>query len=182
MAMRLRIPGGCSGSHGQAQRQGAGRLRRARQLSHARTASGRPATRSRWSCRCTCTCEAMPDDPKMQAFLYGPLVLAGDLGAEGLTEAHIIGPNLRVWRAECRAVRFAARRPPITRRPFPRSRSRRSGPQRRSWFLDQACGQATYFPDHRAEEGRNAGSAEQPVRPALFGLLDRLLGCAPAAN
>src|SRR6201999_4567558 len=24
--------------------------------------------------------EAMPDDPSMQAFLYGPLVLAGDLG------------------------------------------------------------------------------------------------------
>jgi hypothetical protein len=40
--------------------------------------------------------EVMPDDPQMQAFLYGPLVLAGDLGAEGLTEAHIIGPNLRV--------------------------------------------------------------------------------------
>jgi len=40
--------------------------------------------------------EAMPDDPKIQAFLYGPLVLAGDLGAEGLTEAHIIGPNFRV--------------------------------------------------------------------------------------
>jgi DUF1680 family protein len=40
--------------------------------------------------------EAMPDDPGMQAFLYGPLVLAGDLGAEGLTEAHIMGPNLRV--------------------------------------------------------------------------------------
>ena len=40
--------------------------------------------------------EAMADDPQMQAFLYGPLVLAGDLGAEGLTEAHIIGPNLRV--------------------------------------------------------------------------------------
>lgn len=37
--------------------------------------------------------EAMPDDPTMQAILYGPLVLAGDLGAEGLTEAHIIGPN-----------------------------------------------------------------------------------------
>ena len=32
----------------------------------------------------------------MQAFLYGPLVLAGDLGGEGLTEAHITGPNLRV--------------------------------------------------------------------------------------
>ncbi len=40
--------------------------------------------------------EAMPDDPGLQAFLYGPLVLAGDLGGEGLTPAHIIGPNLRV--------------------------------------------------------------------------------------
>jgi uncharacterized protein len=40
--------------------------------------------------------EVMPDDSPMQAFLYGPLVLAGDLGAEGLIEAHIIGPNLRV--------------------------------------------------------------------------------------
>lgn len=40
--------------------------------------------------------ETMPDDPRVQAFLYGPLVLAGDLGAEGLTEAHIIGPNFRV--------------------------------------------------------------------------------------
>jgi DUF1680 family protein len=37
--------------------------------------------------------EAMPDDPKTQAFLYGPLVLAGDLGAEGLTEQMIVGPN-----------------------------------------------------------------------------------------
>lgn len=37
--------------------------------------------------------EAMPDDPKTQAFLYGPLVLAGDLGSEGLTEKQIIGPN-----------------------------------------------------------------------------------------
>src|SRR4029077_8116284 len=35
-------------------------------------------------------------DPGLQAFLYGPLVLACDLGAEGLTEAHIVGPNLRV--------------------------------------------------------------------------------------
>ena len=40
--------------------------------------------------------EAMPDDPTLQAFMYGPLVLAGDLGGEGLTEAHICGPNLRV--------------------------------------------------------------------------------------
>ncbi len=37
--------------------------------------------------------EAMPDDPTLQAVLYGPLVLAGDLGAEGLTETMIIGPG-----------------------------------------------------------------------------------------
>ncbi len=37
--------------------------------------------------------EAMPDDAKTQAFLYGPIVLAGDLGAEGLTEQMIVGPN-----------------------------------------------------------------------------------------
>ena len=37
--------------------------------------------------------EAMPDDPGTQAFLYGPLVLAGDLGAEGLSEPLIIGPS-----------------------------------------------------------------------------------------
>ena len=37
--------------------------------------------------------EAMPDDPKTQAILYGPVVLAGDLGTEGLTERNTIGPN-----------------------------------------------------------------------------------------
>lgn len=37
--------------------------------------------------------EAMPDDPHTQAFLYGPLVLAGDLGGEGLTEEMLIGPR-----------------------------------------------------------------------------------------
>jgi uncharacterized protein len=40
--------------------------------------------------------ESMPDDPGIQAYMYGPLVLAGDLGGEGLTESNIIGPNLRV--------------------------------------------------------------------------------------
>jgi DUF1680 family protein len=37
--------------------------------------------------------EAMPDDPKTQAFLYGPVVLAGDLGSEGLTDQLLVGPN-----------------------------------------------------------------------------------------
>jgi DUF1680 family protein len=39
------------------------------------------------------TVESMPDDRKMQAFLYGPLVLAGDLGSEGLKPEYIVGPN-----------------------------------------------------------------------------------------
>jgi DUF1680 family protein len=36
--------------------------------------------------------EAMPDDPKMVALLYGPIVLAGDLGQEGLNNALRYGP------------------------------------------------------------------------------------------
>lgn len=37
--------------------------------------------------------EAMPDDPKTVALLYGPLVLAGELGREGLSEAVRYGPS-----------------------------------------------------------------------------------------
>lgn len=37
--------------------------------------------------------EAMPDEPTTQAFLYGPFVLAGKLGTEGLTPDAIIGPE-----------------------------------------------------------------------------------------
>jgi uncharacterized protein len=36
--------------------------------------------------------EAMPDEPTTQAILYGPLVLAGKLGSEGLTKEMIVGP------------------------------------------------------------------------------------------
>jgi uncharacterized protein len=42
--------------------------------------------------------ESMPDDRTMQAILYGPLVLAGELGSGGLSEALIIGsegPDLK---------------------------------------------------------------------------------------
>ena len=42
--------------------------------------------------------EAMPDDPHMQAFLYGPVVLGADLGTDGVTEANSIralGPAMR---------------------------------------------------------------------------------------
>lgn len=37
--------------------------------------------------------EAMPDEPATQAFLYGPLVLAGNLGGDGLTRELTIGSN-----------------------------------------------------------------------------------------
>jgi hypothetical protein len=37
--------------------------------------------------------ETMPDDRHMQAVLYGPVVLAGDLGDGGLTAQLITGPN-----------------------------------------------------------------------------------------
>jgi DUF1680 family protein len=37
--------------------------------------------------------EATPDDPKLQSFLYGPIVLAGDLGTQGLTERNQVGPS-----------------------------------------------------------------------------------------
>src|SRR6185437_6549520 len=37
--------------------------------------------------------EKMPDEPAVQAVLYGPLVLAGDLGSDGLTPEMITGPE-----------------------------------------------------------------------------------------
>jgi DUF1680 family protein len=50
------------------------------------------------------TAEATPDDPHTQAFLYGPLVLAGDFGAEGLNEHLLEGPSApAVWRASVNA-------------------------------------------------------------------------------
>ncbi len=36
--------------------------------------------------------EAMPDDPAMQAVFYGPLLLAGQFGQEGLTRELVVGP------------------------------------------------------------------------------------------
>ena len=36
--------------------------------------------------------EAMPDDPAMQAVFYGPLLLAGQFGRDGLTRELVIGP------------------------------------------------------------------------------------------
>jgi DUF1680 family protein len=37
--------------------------------------------------------EAMPDDVNLRAILYGPLVLAGGLGNDGITSAEVMGPE-----------------------------------------------------------------------------------------
>jgi hypothetical protein len=42
--------------------------------------------------------ESMPDDSTLQAILYGPLVLAGELGSDGITDAMVVGhegPDLK---------------------------------------------------------------------------------------
>jgi DUF1680 family protein len=59
--------------------------------------------------------ESMPDDPKLQAILYGPLVLAGDLGAEGLTQQLITGPmGPRVQALPIEVPRFRAAADPAS--------------------------------------------------------------------
>jgi DUF1680 family protein len=58
--------------------------------------------------------ESMPDEPAMQAFLYGPLVLSGDLGSEGLTKDLITGsegPSLKDRRISVPAFRAAGADP-----------------------------------------------------------------------
>ena len=58
--------------------------------------------------------EAMPDDPKIQAVMYGPVVLAGDLGSEGLSEKLIIGPagpEVRKHPVEVPAFQAAGKNP-----------------------------------------------------------------------
>ena len=80
--------------------------------------------------------EALPDDRQMQAFLYGPLVLAGDLGGEGLTEDHIVGPNLRVGapNVEQHGSPLAPtnRTPPVPDIDIPAFRA--AGPDPRTWI------------------------------------------------
>jgi DUF1680 family protein len=78
--------------------------------------------------------EAMPDDPSIVAFLYGPLVLAGDLGKEGLEEAVRHGPmapqmektstvEIPVFRCDAKEVLTRLVREPGTKTSF-----RTSGP------------------------------------------------------
>lgn len=53
--------------------------------------------------------ESMADDPSLQAFMYGPIVLAGDLGAAGLTDALTTGdegPHMRSMPITVPSLRF----------------------------------------------------------------------------
>jgi DUF1680 family protein len=62
--------------------------------------------------------EKMPDEPTTQAVLYGPLVLAGDLGSDGLTKDLITGPM----------------GPPLKEHPTEAPSFRASGPDPNSWI------------------------------------------------
>jgi hypothetical protein len=66
------------------------------------------------------TVEATPDDPTLQAFLYGPLVLAGDFGSAGLTKDMLIGqsaPRIRWPRPNAAAAPAAYENPNAPRTP-----------------------------------------------------------------
>src|SRR4026207_448741 len=75
----------------------------------------------------------------MRACVCGPLVLAGDLGGEGLTEAHIVGPNLRVGAANVEQhgspLAPVNRTPPV---PPPALPTLRAGPEPGSWIKAKA--------------------------------------------
>lgn len=109
--------------------------------------------------------EAMPDDPRTQAFLYGPLVLAGDLGGEGLTEAHITGPNLRVGapRIEQAGSPLAAinQTPPISPIDIPTFRA--AGPDPSSWIK----------PTDKPQVFRTTGQQKDVTLVPLNSLFDR---------
>ena len=109
--------------------------------------------------------EAMPDDSQLQAFLYGPLVLAGDLGAEGLTEAHIVGPNLRVGfpNVEQNGSPLAAvnRTPPIPDLEIPTFRA--AGTDLASWIK----------PTDKPQVFRTTGQKKDVTLVPLNSLFDR---------
>ena len=60
------------------------------------------------------TMEAASGNPRLQAYLYGPLVLAGDLGSDGLTERMLIGPSAPRVRPPRNPQQQRADLPPVT--------------------------------------------------------------------
>ncbi len=109
--------------------------------------------------------ESMPDEPGTQAYLYGPLVLAGDLGNDGLTDAHIVGPNLRVGAPDVEQhgspLGPVNRTPPVPGIEIPAFRA--AGPDPTSWI--QATDQAHVF--------RTVGQRKDVTLVPLNRLFDR---------
>jgi len=109
--------------------------------------------------------ESMPDEPQTQAFLYGPVVLAGDLGGEGLTQAHIIGPNLRVGapNVEQFGSALSSRNsvPPVPQVEIPTFRAAGDDPS--TWIK----------PGDKALTFRTTGQAKNVELVPLNGLFDR---------
>ena len=118
----------------------------------------------------------MPDDPKTQAFLYGPLVLAGDLGSEGLSDKVIVGPNsppMRRSNANVPARPDALPRLPAIDIPAFHAtnadRFRRIKPDGLSRFL---------FSNHWPTKRCAPGPDQQYLRQALLSLLASLVARA----
>jgi len=109
--------------------------------------------------------QSMPDDPQIQAFLYGPLVLAGDLGADGLTDAHFIGPNFRVGAPNVEqsgsALDAANHTPPVPALAIPTFRAASADPS--SWIK----------PGEKPLTFRTTGQAKDVTLVPLNTLFDR---------
>ena len=99
----------------------------------------------------------------MQAFLYGPLVLAGDLGDKGLTEAHICGPNLRVGAAD--VEQHGSPLGPVNRTPPIPAIDDSDVPSswRRPRVVDCAGGCAAGLPHYRTEDECHLPAVESAI-------------------
>ena len=91
--------------------------------------------------------ESMPDDRAMQAILYGPVVLAGDLGNDGLAGDLVIGPE----------------GPPVRKLPMEVPAFRAAGSDPESWIK----------PGERALEFRTVGQAKNVTLAPLNSLFNK---------
>ena len=99
--------------------------------------------------------QSTPDDPKVQAYLYGPSVLAGDLGSEGLTAESYHGtPTEMVKNHFLRGEPAAV--PVLTPQGEPASWIRRNDGARASFRMTGQPGNLTMVPFSRIGKQRYA--------------------------
>ena len=107
--------------------------------------------------------EAMPDDPRMQAFLYGPLVLAGDLGDEGPDRSAHLRPESPCRRSRRRTTRLAA----WSGQPDAADPGHRHSDVPSSWrrprVVDCAGGCAAGLPHYRTEDECHLPAVESAI-------------------